>query len=177
MGPGADDFIVIRISADGPGGVGDGRELEHDLIGLGLGQRLLIGHVLLLLLEAVGLLDKAFNFGIGAAFELAFELADLVGDFFLLGAEGVGLELGEAALFVRFEPGIDKIGGGDALDAGGLADGFWILANEFRIEHRGGSIWRSTGGLNTKARRHEDQLGELSCVGGGTCWLFCFCLE
>src|SRR2546426_4482578 len=148
MGPGADNFIIVGISTDRPGGVGDGRELEHDLISLSLSEGLLIGHVLLLLLETIGLLNQLLDFGIGAAFELALKLADLVGDFLLLVAEGVGLELRVAAFFVGFEPGIDKIGGGDALDAGGFADCFWIFANKFRIEH-GRSIWKRTGGLNT----------------------------
>ena len=146
MGPGADDFVFVRIRADGPGGVGDGRELEHDLVGLGLGQGLLVGEVLLLLFQTIRLLDELLDFGVGAAFELAFELADLVGDFLLFVAEGVGLELGVAALFVGLEPGIDEVCGGDALDAGGLADGLGILANEFRIEH-GGKYMKKDGGI------------------------------
>ena len=155
MGPGANDFIVVGISADGPGGVGDGRELEHDLVGFGFGEGLLIGQILLLLFETIRLLNQLFDLGVGAAFELAFELADLVGNFLLFVAEGVGLELGIAALFVGLEPGIDKVGGGDALDAGGFADGFGVFANEFGIEHSRKSIWTRTGGLNTKTRRHE----------------------
>src|SRR3954454_13518418 len=118
MRPGAHDFVFIGISANWPGGIGKRRKLEHDLIGLGLGQRLLIGQVLLLLLEAIGLLDKLLDFGVGAAFELALELADLIGDFFLLVAERVGLELGIAALLVGPQPGIDQIGRRDSLDAG-----------------------------------------------------------
>ena len=69
------------------------------------------------------------------------ELADLVGDFFLLGAQGVGLKLRIAAFFIRLQPRIHQVGRGDALHARGLADSFGIFADELWVQHSGRTVY------------------------------------
>jgi hypothetical protein len=122
IGPGADDLVVVGIVPDGPSEVRHDGELEHDLLGLLLGDGLLVSHGLLLLLQVVDASHQPIEIKARAASELLLEGADLVGELPLCGAEGLGFGLRLAPSLVGREPGIDQFRTGNALDPRGLLD-------------------------------------------------------
>jgi hypothetical protein len=111
--------------------------LEHDLLGLGFGGGLVIGQGLEPGFQVGGLGHGLIEVGAGAAFELAFELADLVAGFLLFGAEGVGLGLEFAAALVGGSPLVNQLGEADALDLCGVFDRVGVVAQELGVEHGG----------------------------------------
>ena len=142
IGPRAMHDVLAVVLADRPRRVGDGRQLQHDRRRLGLGRRLFVREALLLGLEVVRLLQRLFELGTGAALELALQLADLVADLPLLGAQLVSQRLRPAAALVRGQPGVDEFGRRDALDARGLPHGLGMVSEQLRVEHR----WSSNFG-------------------------------
>lgn len=93
-------------------------------------------------LQLARLLQQRLQLGRGTALELPFQPAHLGADLALLGLDRIRRRLRVATLLVGGQPLIDQLRRPNTLHPRGFFDGFRILTQQFRIEHKTGSFTR-----------------------------------